>query len=593
MNTSEKDIIGADPEKFYADKDEYESIVEELRQGATINNRLVNFSIPEHGDKWALSTYLPIEYEGEDAVLAWFYDITERKLHEHSLQISEEEYVKAFRAVPEGLSITRINDGTFIEVNQGCTRLLGYERDEIIGHTSKELKIWPDLDQRQKLMDLVEKDGEFHDLEVKFRAKSGVIRDVLISGETLSVNQQECIILCARDISDRKQVQRELGHLRNYLTNIIDSMPSIVIGINTDGTVTQWNHEAHSATGIATEDAQGKKLPDVFPRLASEMNRISEAIKTKQELVDTHKAFIHDGETHFEDITIYPLVTNGVDGAVIRIDNVTERVRLEEMMIQSEKMLSVGGLAAGMAHEINNPLAGMMQTATVLTNRLINKSLPANVAASESAGIDLNALYDYMDNRGILRMLSAINESSFRIADIIDNMLTFSRKSQVASLPSNIATLLDKSLALAATDYDLKKQYDFKSIEITREYQDDIPQIPCEASKIQQVFLNLFRNGAQAMQSGNTKKPKFILRTRYLENDNMVTIEIEDNGPGMDKVTFKRVFEPFFTTKPEGIGTGLGLSVSYFIITENHGGEMSVISEPDKGSRFIIRLPIS
>lgn len=261
------------------------------------------------------------------------------------------------------------------------------------------------------------------------------------------------------------------------------------------------------------------------------------------------------------------------------------------MMIQSEKMLSVGGLAAGMAHEINNPLAGMMQTATVMASRLANTSVPANIAEAKNTGIDLTALHNYMENRGILRMLSAIQDSSLRIADIIDNMLNFSRKSDVVSLPWDIAELLDKSLALASTDYDLKKQYDFKSINIIKDYQDDMPVLLCEASKIQQVFLNLFRNGAQAMQETNTETPTFILRTRYSNKDDTISIEIEDNGPGMDQNTKKRLFEPFFTTKAEGVGTGLGLSVSYFIITENHGGELSVISELGKGSRFIIRLP--
>jgi len=117
--------------------------------------------------------------------------------------------------------------------------------------------------------------------------------------------------------------------------------------------------------------------------------------------------------------------------------------------------------------------------------------------------------------------------------------------------------------------------------------------IPCEGAKIQQVLLNILRNGAQAMQDQGADSSGvscFILR--LVKEKNMLRIEIEDNGPGMDKTIQSRIFEPFFTTKPVGVGTGLGLSVSYFIITQNHGGSMDVISSPGKGSNFIIRLPL-
>jgi len=145
----------------------------------------------------------------------------------------------------------------------------------------------------------------------------------------------------------------------------------------------------------------------------------------------------------------------------------------------------------------------------------------------------------------------------------------------------------------AATDYDLKKQYDFKRIKIDRKYAGDLPAILCEGAKVQQVLLNILLNGAQAMQRTGTKSPRFIIRTRCEEEQGMVRLEIEDNGSGMDEITRKRVFEPFFTTKPKGVGTGLGLSVSYFIITEDHGGEMAVESRPGSGAKFIIRLPVN
>ncbi|WP_320041667.1 ATP-binding protein [uncultured Desulfobacter sp.] len=116
--------------------------------------------------------------------------------------------------------------------------------------------------------------------------------------------------------------------------------------------------------------------------------------------------------------------------------------------------------------------------------------------------------------------------------------------------------------------------------------------MPCESSKIQQVLLNIFRNGAQAMQEFGEKEPQFIIRTWFQPKKNQVCMEIRDNGPGMDETIRKRVFEPFYTTKPVGVGTGLGLSVSYFIIKENHDGDIRVESSPGNGTAFIICLPV-
>ena len=395
-----------------------------------------------------------------------------------------------------------------------------------------------------------------------------------------------------QEIGERQRAEQELFHLRNYLANIIDSMPSVLIGVDKEGLVTQWNGEAQRATRISVAKAMGQPLIQTFPRLAGEMKRVREAIETRTVQTDTKRAWMENGETRYEDITVYPLIENGVEGAVIRVDDVTEQVRLEELMVQNEKLLSVGGLAAGMAHEINNPLAGIMQTASVMNDRLTNLDIPANQRAAQEANTSIEAIRAFMEARGIPRMLEAINSSGKRAAEIIDNMLSFAQKSQTAVSSYQVADLLDKTLELAATDFDLKKQYDFKTVKIVRDYKPNLPLVPCEGAKIQQVLLNILRNGSQAMQEANTKNPTFVLRVWFEEDHKFVRIEIEDNGPGMDEAISKRVFEPFFTTKPVGMGTGLGLSVSYFIITENHGGQMDVFSEPGRGTTFVVRLPV-
>ena len=392
-------------------------------------------------------------------------------------------------------------------------------------------------------------------------------------------------------LDELQQQNTDLLHLQNYLSNIIDSMPSVLIGVDSKITVTQWNSGAENVTGIKDTDAVGKQLEDVFPRLSSETSRIKEAINLREQQITIKKSYSQEQVLLYENITIYPLIANGVEGAVIRLDDITDQVRIEEMMVQNEKILSLGGLAAGMAHEVNNPLAGIMQTANVMTNRLTLNDVEANLEAADKVGTSMEVIHAYMKQRGILRMLDSIHISGERVANIVNNMLTFARKGDDSVTSHNINELLDKSIELSSTDYDLKKQYDFKSITIVRDYDENLALVACEEGKIEQVFLNLLRNGAEAMQEAGVEQPTFTLRSYFDAQSNKVCIAIADNGPGMTEDTRKRIFEPFFTTKPVGVGTGLGLSVSYFIITENHSGEMTVESELGKGTTFCIKLP--
>jgi signal transduction histidine kinase len=300
----------------------------------------------------------------------------------------------------------------------------------------------------------------------------------------------------------------------------------------------------------------------------------------------------HGGNTFYADIMVYPIQSGDIQGAVIRVDDVTQRVRMETMMVQTEKMMSVGGLAAGMAHEINNPLGGMLQSLQNVIRR-ISPDLPANQSVARQCGTRLETIRRYLEEREILRFLENIRISGERAARIVDNMLSFSRRSESRKQPVRLSELLDKAVELAAHDYDLKKKYDFRHIRIQRHDDARIGEVPCVATEIEQVLLNLLRNAAQAMGDahGQLELPCIILRLRR-ENE-FAVIEVADNGPGMDETRLKRIFEPFFTTKEVGFGTGLGLSVAYFIITNNHNGSMSAESSPGKGANFIIRLPLA
>ncbi|HRF91017.1 MAG TPA: PAS domain S-box protein, partial [Desulfobacter postgatei] len=288
-----------------------------------------------------------------------------------------------------------------------------------------------------------------------------------------------------------KERTADLRVSRARLQSILDSMPSVLIGVDPAGNITLWNNRAEQVSGFLTEEALDRPLEKVYPRLAPRMDQVREAIATRRERVSKKQARMQDNLVCYEDITVFPLVANGVEGAVIRVDDITDQVRMEEMIIQSEKMLSVGGLAAGMAHEINNPLAGIMQTANVMKLRLENIDIAANKRAASDIGISTQQVRAFMEKRGIFNMLDAINESGARVSVIVDNMLSFARKSDAIVSSHNPAELMDSILELAATDYDLKKQYDFKTIKIVREYEENLPMIPCEGAKVQQVILNI------------------------------------------------------------------------------------------------------
>ena len=288
------------------------------------------------------------------------------------------------------------------------------------------------------------------------------------------------------------------------------------------------------------------------------------------------------------------MILEDYKGVVIRIDDVTERVLMEDRLVQSEKMTSVVGLVEGMAHEINNPLGGIIQGAQNVVRRL-SPELPKNIEAAAELGLDLNKVQTYIGERQIPKFLEGIRSSGKRAADIVSYMLQFSQVHQAPKELRNLEKLLDSILETLMSDEEYKIKYHFDRVELIKEYDPNLPEVPCISSEIEQVVRNLIRNAAQAIfeQETEPQNPRVILRTRHEAERNLVLIEVEDNGAGMDETVQRRVFEPFFTTKPPGEGTGLGLAVSYFLITVAHQGLMDIESEPGKGTIFSIRIPLS
>ena len=514
------------------------------------------------------------------------------------LKISEKRFRNIFNSQHDAIFIHDIN-GKIIDINDTMLKMYNVSREKAF-----DLSITEDYSSSENLLDDLSKRwskvirGEIQEFEWKAkRPIDGSTFDVQVNLQKITHGDNENILATIRNITDRKKAEQELNQAQNYIENIINSMPSIIIGIDKNGKITQWNKFTEKNTGIKSPDAKGKDLFTIFPELKLNLSKIQESIKTRKTLTNSKiKRKVKD-DIKIEDITIYPLIANGEEGAVIRVDDVTDQVRMEEMMIQTEKMMSVGGLAAGMAHEINNPLAGIIQNIQVAKNRLSIKN-PKNISIAQECGLSMDILIKYLNKRSILTMLELVQYSGIRASKIVHNMLSFSQKSRNIMTKNNITEIIDQTIELCSNDYDLNNKFDFKKIKIKKIYQENLPSILCEFTKIQQVLLNILKNAAHAIHSKNEKLtqtnekniiPQLFIRIKEIEN--FVQIEIEDNGPGIPANITNRIFEPFFTTKKVGNGTGLGLSVSYFIITDDHNGKMNVVSEEGRGTNFIIKLP--
>jgi two-component system, NtrC family, sensor kinase len=257
-------------------------------------------------------------------------------------------------------------------------------------------------------------------------------------------------------------------------------------------------------------------------------------------------------------VTAVPISSTDRSAVVLLFDDQTERRRLQDQLIQSEKMSAIGQLIAGIAHDLNNPLASVLGFADFLTE------VP-NVPAA------------------IREPLTVIQEEAERASGIVRNLLGFARKQDHQRRPTALKPLLDGTFVL------LRNQLMAHRVEAVIEVESDLPMPDVDPNQIQQVFVNLINNAAQAIASTGRPGTITVRARRWLDG---VAIEVIDDGPGMSEDLAAQVFEPFFTTKAEGEGTGLGLSISQGIVKE-HGGRIMLSSEEGKGSTFTVQLPLS
>lgn len=389
------------------------------------------------------------------------------------------------------------------------------------------------------------------------------------------------------EVARHENTGRQLRETKLYLQSMINSMPSIIIGVTAEGEVTHWNAAAENTFEIFSNEALGRNITNLLPSLPVSINGIRASIRGGEPYSIQHTQLQEDEKKRYLEITIYPLISSSEQGAVIRVDDVTIKVTIENLMIQNEKMYSLGEVAAGIAHEINNPLSVILQNVQNIVRRT-DVNFGTNRERASELGINVENVGSYLQAREIPSMLDSIREAGERSAAIVRNMLEFSHNSQRKTSLVDIKHLIEQTIALNQS-MQLKKS-EQHGIQLFTEFEVDLPPVNASAPELQQVLLNLLRNAKQALQSHGIENPCIWVRAQRQENQ--LVIEIQDNGPGMTDTVRQHIFEPFFTTKEVGSGTGLGLSVSYFIITERHQGTIDVKTSPGKGSNFIIRLPL-
>ncbi len=395
-----------------------------------------------------------------------------------------------------------------------------------------------------------------------------------------------------RALADEKLLKSE-----KLYRDFVERSDDLVSQVNEQGIITYVNARSQEVFGLPPEECLG--LPAfgfVHPEDREEAEaQFHQALQQRLKSVE----FENRQLSRQGGLTWLLWSTNihyRADGSLESINSIghdiTQRKQLEEMLIQNEKMISIGSLAAGMAHEINNPIAGVMQNAQVLQLRL-DLEVEKNQRLARDCQLSLPALQSYFDRLEIAKLTGNIRGQSNRVGQIVSDILDFSRHRELNPAPVDICELLNQSVELASKEFDLSANYDFRSINIVYEYAGDLPLLACDRSRMQQVFVNLLRNGAHAMLTWPQpdRQPQFCLRVRQV--DDCCEIQIEDNGIGMDEETCRRIFEPFFTTKEVGRGTGLGMFVAYFIVVDRHGGTLKVRSTPGEGSCFVIRLPLT
>jgi len=460
-------------------------------------------------------------------------------------------------ALPDAVVVTGV-DRRVLAVNQAGADLFGCEVADLVGQPIADQVAAAERAHVEEQETLVF-GGAPRRYETKvLNHETGEERDVAVSSGPFRV-EDELIgtVATLRDITEPKRAQDTLSRSEARYRNLVESASDAIVTLDANGRFTTVNHAAEIISGYRREELVGQWFAPMLSddELPKALAHFQKALAGETGLFES-RFYRKDGEARTISITYS---TPQRDEEVLcLIRDVTDQKMLQEQLIQSEKMSAIGQLVSGVAHELNNPLAGISAFAQLL---LAEKRFPPDQRTAAET----------------------IYSEARRASRIVQNLLTFARQHKAEKGPAAINQVLDDTLELRG--YELR----VRGIDVRREYDEALPDTMGDAHQLQQVFLNLITNAEQAMERAEGKHHRLTVRTRRAGD--AIRIEIEDTGSGVPPNLLERIFNPFFTTKPTGHGTGLGLSISLGIVRE-HEGRIWAENAAQGGARFVVELPV-
>jgi PAS domain S-box-containing protein len=519
-------------------------------------------------------------------------DITERRQAEQAQRESE----RRFRDLLENMQLMAVmldDGGNITFINDFLLHRTGWARGEVIGRSWFDLFLPAEARAGLRALYLRTMAGGLpaspHEHEILTRDGSRrriVWNSIVIRGPDERAAGSASV---GADVTEQRKNEAEM----QKLLRVVEQTDDAVVIMDPGGIIEYVNAAFERGTGRHRDEVVGTDSrllftdqpdPDFYQRMWSTIS----AGKPFQALMTSRRK---NGELLYEERTITPLrdAAGTITHYVSTSKDVTERRRMDEQLQQSEKLASIGQLAAGVAHEINNPVGYISSNIGTLTRylddifRLLDAYERVEVGLAESAAVEeLHALKQDMDlaylRDDIRALIDESGEGVSRVKKIVQDLKDFSRQEEA------VWQVVDLHKGLESTLNIVHNELKYKA-EVVREY-GELPQVECIPSQLNQVFMNLLVNAAHAIEQQG------VITVRTGAEQEWVWVEVEDTGKGIAPENLNRLFEPFFTTKPIGKGTGLGLSISYGIV-QKHGGRIEVESEPGRGSRFRVWLPVA
>jgi two-component system, cell cycle sensor histidine kinase and response regulator CckA len=519
---------------------------------------------------WEYHNTLRTEGVANPIVRGIAHDITERRNIERALRHSEEKFSKAFRSNPCPMAITTLSDGRFMEVNDIFVQHLGFTREEIVGHTSAELELWVDPSEREKVLALIGVNGSVHNLDLTFRKKSGEPMVTEYSAELIELNGKQCLLAVGKDVSQRRALEHALTEQATYLETLIQENPIALTVSDSNNRLRMSNRAFEQLFWYTSEEIKDVDLDDLLTTddQALEARETSKLVMSGKQVNFTTKRRRKDNQLLDVEIRAVPLTVLGKTvGCYVSYLDLTERNRLQDQLIQAQRMEAIALLAAGIAHDFNNILTAVLGFGELLTKSLDPGSKPhARAQEIVSAAIRGRLLTSQ------LLAFSYPRECEPRTIDPGD---------ELTDLVPMLAPILGEDIQLNVS------------------IDPDTGHVRIAPGRLLQIVMNLAVNARDAMPSGGTLTIKTSRTVAEVNPDSLnlidekygyVLISVTDTGCGMDEQTRNRVFEPFFTTKGTGLGTGLGLATVARIVAAS-GGKIDVASAKNEGSTFNIYLP--